>query len=130
MKIRQSPGLWLIFLIVGTLLYYILGRNAPYFQLMAQGLTREDSVAEAKTRGQEMFPSGKIKESLLTSARTWKTWPLVELGMRRMVDHLIEVHGYRRLAYLSGPAGEQTAEALYRGYQQALAAHDIPFVAG
>ena len=45
----------------------------------------------------------------------------LELGMRGMLDHLIEVHGYRRLAYLSGPAGEQTAEALYRGYRQALA---------
>ncbi len=42
----------------------------------------------------------------------------LELGMRRMMDHLIEVHGYRRLAYLSGPAGEQTAEALYRGYDR------------
>ncbi len=31
------------------------------------------------------------------------------------------------MAYLSGPAGEQTAEALYRGYLQALAAHGIPF---
>lgn len=51
----------------------------------------------------------------------------LELGMRDMMDHLIEVHGYRRLAYLSGPAGEQTAEALYRGYRQALAAHDLPF---
>jgi signal transduction histidine kinase/DNA-binding LacI/PurR family transcriptional regulator/AraC-like DNA-binding protein/DNA-binding LytR/AlgR family response regulator len=51
----------------------------------------------------------------------------LELGMRDMLDHLIDVHGYRRLAYLSGPAGEQTAEALYRGYLQALKAHDIPF---
>jgi signal transduction histidine kinase/DNA-binding LacI/PurR family transcriptional regulator/AraC-like DNA-binding protein len=51
----------------------------------------------------------------------------LELGMRGMMDHLIEMHGYRRLAYLSGPAGEQTAEALYRGYLQALTAHGIPF---
>ena len=51
----------------------------------------------------------------------------LELGMRRMMDHLINVHGYRRLAYLSGPAGEQTAEALYRGYLQALTEHGIPF---
>ena len=51
----------------------------------------------------------------------------LELGMRKMMEHLIEVHGYRRLAYLSGPAGEQTAEALYRGYRQALTAHGIAF---
>lgn len=50
-----------------------------------------------------------------------------ELGMKEMVDHLVEVHGYRRLAYLSGPAGEQTAEALYRGYLKGLAQHGIAF---
>lgn len=68
---------WLIFLMIGTLLYYITGRNAPYFQLLAQGLPRDEAIAAARMHGQEMFPSGKIKESLLLSARTWKTWPLV-----------------------------------------------------
>ncbi len=50
-----------------------------------------------------------------------------EHGMQQLVDHLVEVHGYRRLAYLSGPSGEQTAEALYRGFLRGLAKHDIPF---
>ncbi len=68
---------WLIFLVAGTLLYYLTGRNAPYFQLRAQGLARDEAVAAAKAHGQEMFPSGKIIESLRISARTWKTWPLV-----------------------------------------------------
>jgi len=70
---------WLIFLVIGTVLYYFLGRNAPYFQFRAQGINREQAVAAAKTYGQEMFPSGMIKESLLISARTWKTWPLVAI---------------------------------------------------
>lgn len=70
---------WLIFLIIGTVLYFFAGRNAPYFQLLAQGLSREEAVAGAKAHGQEMFPSGKIKESLQISARTWKTWPLVAI---------------------------------------------------
>lgn len=70
---------WLIFLMAGTLLYYFTGRNAPYFQLLAQGMTREAAIAAAKSLGQEMFPSGKIKESLQISARTWKTWPLVAI---------------------------------------------------
>lgn len=70
---------WLIFLIIGTVLYYFLGRNAPYFQFRAQGISREQAIAAAKTYGQEMFPSGMIKESLLISARTWKTWPLVAI---------------------------------------------------
>src|SRR5512133_475242 len=70
---------WLIFLVTGTLLYYLSGRNAPYFQLLAQGLPREKAISIAKTHGQEMFPSGKIIESLRLSARTWKTWPLVAI---------------------------------------------------
>jgi len=68
---------WLIFLVLGTLLYYLFARNAPYFQYRAHGVDREAAIAAAANAGQEMFPSGRIKESLLISARTWKTWPLV-----------------------------------------------------
>ena len=50
-----------------------------------------------------------------------------EEGMQQLVDHLVETHNYRRLAYLSGPSGEQTAEALYRGFLKGLAKHNIPF---
>ncbi len=50
-----------------------------------------------------------------------------EEGMQQLVDHLVDVHKYRRLAYLSGPSGEQTAEGLYRGFLKGLAKHDIPF---
>lgn len=71
--------IWLIFLMIGTLLYYLLGRNAPFFQLKAQGADRETAIAAAKNYGQEMFPSGKVKESLLISARNWKTWFLVAI---------------------------------------------------
>lgn len=70
---------WLIFLVIGTLLYYFAGRNAPFFQLLAQGLKREEAIAVAISYGQEMFPSGKIRESMQISARTWKTWPLVAI---------------------------------------------------
>lgn len=68
---------WLVFLVIGTVLYYFLGRNAPYFQLLQHGVGRESAVEQARTYGQEMFPSGKVKESLVISARVWKTWLLV-----------------------------------------------------
>ena len=51
----------------------------------------------------------------------------IEQGMREMTAHLVDVHGYQRMAYLSGPAGEQTAEAMFRGFQSALNACDIAF---
>ena len=51
----------------------------------------------------------------------------IKRGMRDMVVHLIEVHGHRRLAFLGGPGGEETAEALYRGYREALDEFGLAF---
>ena len=44
-----------------------------------------------------------------------------------MVDHLIEVHGRRRIAFLCGPAGNEDSYWRERGYRESLAAHGIPF---
>jgi MFS transporter, NNP family, nitrate/nitrite transporter len=68
---------WLIFLIVGTALYYVLGRNSPYFQLMAAGKSAYQARGEAAKLGQELFPTGMVKDSLIRSARAAKTWLLV-----------------------------------------------------
>jgi len=68
---------WSIFLVAGTILYYLLGRNAPYFQLLAQGKTGEEARKIASEHGQELFPSGNFQESLTRSARVAKTWILV-----------------------------------------------------
>ncbi len=48
-------------------------------------------------------------------------------GARKLVDHLIEVHGYRRIAFLKGPENEEDSYWRERGYLEALAAHSIPF---
>jgi len=48
-------------------------------------------------------------------------------GARRLVEHLIEVHGYRRIAFLKGPENEEDSHWRERGYLEALAAHAIPF---
>lgn len=49
------------------------------------------------------------------------------VGMRDAVDHLIEVHGCRRIAYLAGPSDNQEAKARLEGYRYALEAHFLPF---
>ncbi len=69
--------IWLVFLLVGTALYFVLGRNAPYFQLKAQGQTEDRARGVAVQYRQEIFPAGRLKDSLLRSARTPKTWLLV-----------------------------------------------------
>jgi len=70
---------WLALLATGLVLYFITGRNAPYFQLSEQGSTPEEARRLARERGQDLFPSGNFKESLRVSARTWRTWALVSI---------------------------------------------------
>jgi len=48
-------------------------------------------------------------------------------GSRKIVSHLIEVHGYRRIGFLAGPADNEDARWRERGYQEALARHGIPY---
>lgn len=71
--------IWLIVLVAGSALYYFLGRNAPYFQLIAQGEPPEQAIAQARQAGEEIFPTGSLKDSLLISAKIWKTWVLVAI---------------------------------------------------
>ncbi|MBN1525674.1 MAG: substrate-binding domain-containing protein [Spirochaetales bacterium] len=46
-------------------------------------------------------------------------------GMRELVSHCIEVHGYRRIAFIQGPKGHLGARERYRAFCDTLAAHGI-----
>jgi LacI family transcriptional regulator len=46
---------------------------------------------------------------------------------RQIVEHLIEAHGRRRIAFLRGPQGNEDSYWRETGYRQALAAHGIAF---
>src|SRR3972149_3187112 len=48
-------------------------------------------------------------------------------GMRDAFLHLIKDHGYRRIAFIRGPKGNQGAEELYRAYLDVLKADQISF---
>ena len=74
-----SYMVWVALLATGLVLYFMLGRNSPYFQLLEQGSAPEEARRLARADGQELFPSGNLKESLLVSARIWKTWALVAI---------------------------------------------------
>jgi signal transduction histidine kinase/DNA-binding LacI/PurR family transcriptional regulator/CheY-like chemotaxis protein len=47
-------------------------------------------------------------------------------GMRDVIAHLVECHGYRRLAFIRGPEGHHSAQERYRAYMDALEAYGIP----
>lgn len=75
----MSYVLWTVFLGLGILTYFFLGQNAWYFQLRKQGLSEDAARSEAKSRGQEIFPSGTALQSLAASAKAPETWLLVLL---------------------------------------------------
>jgi NNP family nitrate/nitrite transporter-like MFS transporter len=75
----NSYLIWLGFLVIGTILYYITGKNAPYFQLRQKGLEPAKALEQAKKLGQELFPSKSLIESLTVSAKNLNTWLLVIL---------------------------------------------------
>ena len=48
-------------------------------------------------------------------------------GMRAMIRHLIEVHGYKRIAFIRGIQGHLESDQRFAAYKEELKAHDIRF---
>ncbi len=46
-------------------------------------------------------------------------------GVRSAVEHLINVHGYQRIGFLRGPAGQMEAEQRYEAYLSTMQAHGL-----
>ena len=70
---------WLIFLTLGTIGYFFLGKNAWYFQAKDQGTPENVAIREATAMGQEIFPKGRLIDSLKTSGNKRATWILVSI---------------------------------------------------
>lgn len=51
-----------------------------------------------------------------------------EKGLRDLLIHLIEDHGYRRLAFICGPEGNEDAERRYRIYTDVLTNYGLPLI--
>lgn len=48
-----------------------------------------------------------------------------EQGLRDAIAHLVEVHGYRRIAFICGPESNEDAERRYHTYAEVLGAYGI-----
>jgi LacI family transcriptional regulator len=48
-------------------------------------------------------------------------------GAQRIVDHMIEVHGRKRILFLQGPEGNEDSKQREKGYRQSLKLHNLPF---
>ena len=84
---------------------------------------------DKKTIGQLL--QHEIRVPIVSIGETYDAHPSVISGcygaMRAMVDHLIEVHGKRKLAFIKGPDGGHESEIRFAAYLDSLAAHGIPF---
>lgn len=69
--------IWTVFMILGTILYFFISCNAYLFQYRKRGYNEEESNKMAIEAGQELFPAGNMKQSLLISAKIPETWILV-----------------------------------------------------
>jgi NNP family nitrate/nitrite transporter-like MFS transporter len=70
---------WFLFLLTGTIIYGFIGINSYYFQYRKAGLSDGEAKAKARENGQELFPSGGVRDSLVNSAKITNTWALVAL---------------------------------------------------
>lgn len=48
-------------------------------------------------------------------------------GMYQVVDHLVTVHGYRKMAFLAGHEGDEDSEIRLNAFKQVLHDNNIPF---
>ncbi len=48
-------------------------------------------------------------------------------GMRDLMKHLIEHHGYKKIAYVSGPPGSTDSEKRFKAYRDMLNEHGLTF---
>ena len=77
--LTMSYILWFGFLLVGTVIYILFAKDAPYFQLRKAGVPHEDATRLAQELGQELIPTGGLISSLKNSAKHIQTWALVSL---------------------------------------------------
>lgn len=70
---------WFIFLLIGTLIYAWLTRDAYFFQLRKKGVAAEEAKEVARSCGQELFPKGLVWQALWHAAEKQRTWGLVFL---------------------------------------------------
>jgi signal transduction histidine kinase/DNA-binding LacI/PurR family transcriptional regulator len=82
------------------------------------------------------------RQECIAFCESYRPLPMVSLGtaldgipsvllesyqaVREMMTHLIEVHGYRRLAFIRGPENHPYAQERYRAYTDTLAEYGLP----
>jgi signal transduction histidine kinase/DNA-binding LacI/PurR family transcriptional regulator/CheY-like chemotaxis protein len=100
---------------------------------------RIDALVVWTTRVGQLIGSAGVQEyvkryvpmPMVSVETTLAQWPAILMdnrdGMEQAVDHLIEVHGKRRIAFIRGPQTHAGAQERFQGYVDSLRKHGIPF---
>ena len=48
-------------------------------------------------------------------------------GIVKLIDHLVEVHGYQKIGFIRGPEYHEASEERYAGYLAGIKKHNLPF---
>ena len=71
--------LWFLIVLFGTAVFIIIDRDALYFRLLRLGASQRDAREKAINAGQEEFPRGRLKESVMIAAKNGKCWALTAI---------------------------------------------------
>lgn len=67
---------------------------------------------------------------IVTTGEKFPDYPCVSIdntkGMSILLEHLIEVHGYKRIAFITGPEGNSESEMRFKTYRDILKKYNIP----
>jgi signal transduction histidine kinase/DNA-binding LacI/PurR family transcriptional regulator/CheY-like chemotaxis protein len=82
------------------------------------------------SEGMQKFVRRYAPIPMVSVETTLAQWPSILMnnqhGMEQAVDHLIEVHGKRRIAFVRGPYTHAGAQERFQGYVNSLRKHGIP----
>ncbi|MGO8916205.1 MAG: MFS transporter [Stellaceae bacterium] len=70
---------WFGFLLLGSVVYALLARDAFYFQLRQEGHDPDTSRRIARENGQELFPNERVWQAVITAAEDPRSWGLIAL---------------------------------------------------
>ena len=129
-----------------NLISFVIGSIKEPYEFIAQRNVIADLINPAKLDGLIVM-SGALSnyvdyQELISFIEKYQPLPMTSIGipiagfpsvlvdnkegMKEALIHLIETHGFTRIAFIRGPRGHREAEERYQAYQDVLLKYDIP----
>ena len=110
----------------GNALYRLINRANTDGLIVTGGLGHYAGAAGLQRFCEELRPPALVSLEVRLD-RFPSVVPNFYAGMASLMRHLIFQHGYRRIAFIRGPADSKTGEDRYQAYRDSLAEADLLF---